>query len=107
MPGLPAGDGSKLEKAVTFKLAAGSREPFVRAAEAEVITTTTTEAVDPSTIPFDVAAVGVLDQTPQKGLHDFGSSYLWQIDFTKDFYDTEQMAKVGKTMYRANWESIS
>ncbi len=92
LPGLPAGDGSKLEKAVTFKLAAGSREPFVRAAEAEVITTTTTEAVDPSTIPFDVAAVGVLDQTPQKGLHDFGSSYLWQIDFTKDFYDTEQMA---------------
>lgn len=92
LKGLPAGDGSTLLENVTFTLAKGSKEPFVRTDKAEEITPPTpTEPVDPSTIPFDVAAVGVLDQSPQKGLHDFGSSFLWQIDFTKDFYDESQL----------------
>ena len=92
LKGLPAGDGSTLQENVTFTLAKGSKEPFVRADKAEEITPPEpTEPVDPSTIPFDVAAVGVLDQSPQKGLHDFGSSFLWQIDFTKDFYNESQL----------------
>ena len=93
LKGLPAGDGSTLQENVTFTLAKGSKEPFVRAGKAEEITSPApTEPVDPSTIPFDVAEVGVLDQSPKKGLHDFGSSFLWQIDFTKDFYDKSKIS---------------
>ena len=92
LKGLPAGDGSVLEETVTYVLAAGAATPFEKADKADEIVLPEPEVpVDPSTLDLDVSAVGVLDQSPKKALHDFGSSFLWQIDFNKDFYDPSQL----------------
>ena len=92
LPGLLAGDNTTLAEAVTYVLEADSTAPFVKADKADDIVLPEPEVpVDPSTIDLDVTEVGVLDQFPKKALHDFGSSFLWQIDFNKDFYDPSQL----------------
>ena len=93
--GLPGANGEVLENNVTYKLPAGSTEAFVRQAQAETFLPDTDPADDASTA-FDVKEIGVLDQYPKKALQDFGSTYLWQIRFTKNFFDPGQIGENGR-----------
>lgn len=92
LKGFPAADGSVLSENKTFYLAKGSTNEFVQVDSSQAVLP---EKVDESKIVFDVREIGILDQSPKKGLQDFGSSYLWQINFTKDFYDKTQLDSQG------------
>lgn len=92
LKGFSAADGSELSENMTFYLAKGSANEFVQVDSSQAVLP---EKVDESKIVFDVSEIGILDQSPKKGLQDFGSSYLWQIDFTKDFYDKSQLDSQG------------
>lgn len=92
LKGFPSASGSTLSENITFYLAAGSTNPFEIVDSSKAVIP---EIPDESEIELDVREIGVLDQSPKKALHDFGSTYLWQIDFTKNFYDVNLLDSTG------------
>lgn len=93
LSGFPSASGATLSQNMTYYLAKGSTSEFELVDSSRAVIP---QIPNESEIEFDVRAIGILDQPIKKPLHDFGSSYLWQIDFTKDFYDEASLGASGR-----------
>ena len=76
------GFAGQLEEGVTYTYTGGNNVPYVMKTE---------DGGEENPAGELVTGVGIFDQTPNKGIHDFGTARLIQVKFGEDFYDPAQL----------------